>query len=198
MKKTVLAIAVAIASMNSSWAQAPQAAGQNAKQMRYTIGMGFTHGGDELAQTEFTDGSSEKIHAGGLVAFVAGVDYHINRQFSVQGNVGFHVDNSTAENGDVHFRRYPVELLGYYHLSPQWRIGGGVRFVGSVRGKASGAAGDYNIEFDNTTGGVVEAEYMFGYTASMKLRVVREKYKVSDYPLEFKGNHVGIFGNMYF
>ena len=198
MKKISLAIALAVASLNSAYAQAPRAVEPEAKQMRYTIGMGFTHGGDELAETEFTDGTSEKIRAGGLVAFVAGVDYRINQQFSVQGNIGFHVDNSTAENGDVHFRRYPIELLAYYHLSPQWRIGGGVRFVNSVRGKASGAAGNYNIEFDNTTGGVIEAEYMMGYKTSMKVRVVREKYKVSDYPLEFKGNHVGVFGNMYF
>ena len=198
MKKTVLAMAVAIASLNSAYAQAPQNVEASAKQLRYTIGMGFTHGGDKLAETSFTDGRSETIRAGGLVAFVAGADYRFNKRFSMQGNVGFHVDNSTAENGDVHFRRYPIELLGYFHPSQNWRIGGGVRFVNAVRAKASGAAGNYNIKFDNAIGEVIEAEYMVGYTASMKVRLVREKYKLSDYRSEVDGNHVGIFGNFYF
>jgi hypothetical protein len=155
-------------------------------------------GGDDLAHTEFTDGSTETVRAGGLVAFVAGVDYRISRDFSVQGNVGFHVDNSTAKNGDVHFRRYPVELLAYYHISPQWRVGGGARFVNGVRGKSSGAFGNLDVEFDNTTGGVIEAEYMMGYKASVKVRYVSEKYTVSDTSIKFKGNHVGVFGNYYF
>ena len=196
MKKIVLVIALALTSLNSATAQAPAAPAANP--LRFTVGMGLTGGGDKLAVTRFTDGTSQRIHAGGLVAFVGGVDYRIGQNFSVQGNVGFHVDNSTADNGDVHFRRFPVELLGYFHVSPQWRIGGGVRFVTGAKLSASGAAGDADLDFDNSTGTVLETEYMFSNKMGVKLRAVTEKYKVSDYPVEFKGNHIGLFGNFYF
>lgn len=196
MKKIALVIALAVASLNSAMAQAPVAPAANP--MRFTVGMGITGGGDKLAVTHFTDGTSQRIHAGGLVAFVGGVDYRIGQRFSVQGNVGFHVDNSTAENGDVHFRRFPVELLGYFHISPQWRIGGGVRFVSGAKLSASGAAGDDDLNFDNTTGTVLETEYMFSNAMGVKLRAVTEKYKVTDFPLEIKGNHIGVYGNFYF
>lgn len=131
------------------------------KKTHFVVSMGFTLGGDELATTEFTDGTSETVHSGGLVAFSGGVEHRINQQFSVQGNVGFHVDNSTAENGDVHFRRYPIELIGYYHVAPKWRIGGGVRHVTNVRLKSSGVIGGMDVQFDNATGALFEVEHMF-------------------------------------
>ena len=197
MKKIALVIALAIASLNAASAQAPLLAEEPAP-LRFTLGMGITGGGEKLATTVFTDGTEQEIRAGGLVAFVGGVDYRIGQHFSVQGNVGFHVDNSTATNGDVHFRRFPVELLGYFNVSPKWRIGGGVRFVNAVKLSSSGAAGDDDYDFDNTVGAVLETEYMFSERVGMKIRAVSEKYKVKKYDAEFKGNHVGIFGNYYF
>ncbi len=196
MKKIALVIALAIASLNAASAQAPLVA--EVSPLRFTIGMGITGGGDQLATTVFTDGTEQEIRAGGLVAFVGGVDYRIGQHFSVQGNVGFHVDNSTATNGDVNFRRFPVELLGYVNVSEKWRIGGGVRFVNAVKLSSSGAAGDTDYDFDNTVGAVLETEYMFSERVGMKIRAVSEKYKVSNRNLEFKGNHIGIFGNFYF
>lgn len=175
--------------------QAPRYA---VKKMHFMIGMGATLGGDEMATTEFTDGTTETIHAGGLVAFTGGIEYRLNEQFSVQGNVGFHVDNSTASNGDIHFRRYPIELIGYYHVSPKWRIGAGIRHVTNVRLKSSGAVGGYDTDFDDTTGGLGEVEYMFTPKAGMKVRFVRESYTVSGSTYKVNGDHVGIFGNYYF
>ncbi len=196
MKKIALVIALVMSSLNAASAQAPLVA--EVSPLRFTIGMGITGGGDQLATTVFTDGTEQEVRAGGLVAFVGGVDYRIGKHFSVQGNVGFHVDNSTATNGDVHFRRFPVELLGYVNVTEQWRIGGGVRFVNAVKLSSSGAAGDTDYNFDNTVGAVLETEYLFSDRVGMKIRAVSEKYKVKDRNIEAKGNHIGIFGNFYF
>ena len=178
--------------------QPPQAPRFAVKKMHYMIGMGITGGGEEVATTEFTDGTSQKVTTGGLVQFTGGVEYRVNEQFSVQGNVGFHVDNSTASNGDVHFRRYPIELIGYYHVSPQWRVGGGVRHVTNVRVKSSGVIGGLDTEFDNTTGALGEVEYLFSPNLGVKFRVARETYTVSGTNFKVDGNHVGVFGNFYF
>ncbi len=169
------------------------------KKLYRMIGMGFTGGGEEIIKTGFTDGSTETVTSGGLVAFTAGVEYRFNPQFSLQGNVGFHVDNSTAENGDVHFRRYPLEIIGYYHFSPKWRVGAGLRHVTNVRLKSSGVIDSaYNAAFDDATGGLVEIEYMFSPQAGMKVRVARESYMLRGADYKLDGNHVGIFGNFYF
>ncbi|WP_426209331.1 hypothetical protein [Massilia sp. TWP1-3-3] len=224
MKTTFLSIALVIASIGAAQAQnadmqngvplsaqpaqqaqLPQSAQPQqqparlaVKKTHFMIGMGITGGGDDIATTEFTDGSSQTIHSGGLVAFTVGVEHRINEQFSVQGNVGFHVDNSTAKNGDIHFRRYPIEVIGYYHVSPKWRFGTGIRHVTNVRLKSSGVIDGYDTEFDNTTGALGEVEYMFSPSAGVKVRYVREKYTVSGTNYKFDGNHVGLFGNYYF
>ncbi len=169
------------------------------KKLYRMIGMGFTAGGEDIIKTGFTDGSTETVTSGGLVAFTAGVEYRFNPQFSLQGNVGFHVDNSTAENGDVHFRRYPIEIIGYYNLTPKWRVGAGLRHVTNVRLKSSGVIDStYNAAFDDATGGLVEVEYMFSPQAGVKVRVARESYMLRGGNYELDGNHVGIFGNFYF
>jgi hypothetical protein len=90
-------------------------------------------------------------------------------------------------------------LIGYYHVSPTWRVGGGVRHVTNVRLKSSGIISSlYNTKFDNTTGALMEVEHLFSPNLGVKLRVARETYKVSGTNREVDGNHVGIFGNFYF
>src|SRR5690606_23263342 len=97
--------------------------------LRFLAGGGLTFGGDKLATAVYEDGTEIDIDAGGTIALHVGVDYRFAPQFSVQGTVGYHVDGASARNGDLRFERVPVELLGYYHVNEQLRVGGGIRFV---------------------------------------------------------------------
>ncbi|NHZ94029.1 hypothetical protein F2P45_34360, partial [Massilia sp. CCM 8733] len=120
MKKLAFVIAVAIASLGSAQAQTQAPA---ANPLRFVVGAGLTAGGDKLATAEYANGGSIDVRAGGMIAFLAGVDYRVNQQFSFQGTVGFHVDQASAKNGDVTFKRFPIEVLGYFHPSDKMRIG---------------------------------------------------------------------------
>ena len=194
MKKMALVIALAFASLTSAQAQSEAPA---QKQLRFLVGTGLTFGGDKLMTVEYENGVEMDIRAGGMIAFTAGIDYRVNDAFSFQGTIGYHVDNTSARNADARFERFPVELLAYYHVSPSWRIGGGARYVNSPTLKTQGF-GFGDISFDNTVGGVLEAEYLMNRHVGFKLRYVMEKYERKNRVGETDGNHVGIFANYYF
>lgn len=178
-------------------AQAQTAPVPSSAPLSFVAGMGLSVGGDDLATARYTNGSSVDIKAGSGVYFTGGANYRFNPEFSVQGTVNFHVDDTNASNGNIKFQRFPVELLGYYHLNNAWRVGGGVRYVSGAKLSSSGVASGLNIEFDNTTSGVLEAEYFFNPKLGMKLRYVNETFKARGYR-DVKANHVGISANYYF
>ncbi|NHZ93452.1 outer membrane beta-barrel protein [Massilia sp. CCM 8733] len=201
MKKIAFVIAVAIASFGSAQAQTQAPA---ANPLRFVVGAGLTAGGDKLATAKYSNGGSIDVRAGGMIAFLAGVDYRVNQEFSFQGTVGFHVDQASARNGDVTFKRFPIEVLAYFHPTDKMRIGGGVRYVSSPKLNGDGFGAGVYQEFDNTVGAVVEGEYFFSPNVGLKLRYVKEEYESSyvyrrqTFVEKTKGDHVGIFGNFYF
>lgn len=191
MKHTLLALTVSIASLGAAQAQT--------KPLNFVAGIGLTAGGDKLATASYTNGDSVNIKAGSGAQFLLGLDYRLNQQFSVQGTVGYHIHlTPDADNGDASFSRVPVELIGYFHANPQWRVGGGVRFVNSVKLNGSGAASHLDRDFQNATGAVVEVEYFVNPAFGVKARVVNEKFKPEGSNREVSGNHFGLFGNFYF
>lgn len=192
MKKIALMIALAISSLSAAQAQ-----DATASRVSYVIGGGLTVGGDKIATVEYTDGSELSVRAGSIFTIYGGVDFRVTDAFSIQSTIGIHGDNASARNGDVRFERMPLELLAYYHVNPQWRIGGGARYVSNAKVKSEGAAYMGNFRFDNALGGVVEAEYMAGAKLGVKIRYVKETYK---HPAieDVDGSHVGILANIYF
>lgn len=192
MKKFAIAFASLLA-MTAAHAQQTTAA-----PLRFMVGAGLSVGGDNLATVEYTDGHSEDLKAGGVLYLTAGADYRISEDFSLQGTINYHVNNSTGDNGDIRFQRFPVELIGYYHINPQWRVGAGVRYTSKPKVSSSGVLDGMDFEFDNTTSGLVEAEYFYNAKFGVKVRYVNETFKKSGYRGEVSGKHVGISANYYF
>jgi hypothetical protein len=195
MKRIILALA-ATASVGAAHAQSMDAVNPNP--VHFMMGIGLSAGGDALASANYTNGGSATIRAGGGVYFTAGLDYRISPEFSVQGTLNFHVDDTNASNGDISFKRFPAELLVYFHPTAQWRVGGGVRYVSGAKLSSGGVAAGINQSFDNTTSGVVEGEYLWTPRAGVKVRYVSEKFKATGYSGETNANHLGISLNYYF
>jgi len=189
MKKFVFAVAALMATMGAAQAQNSP--------VRVLAGLGISAGGDDLATAQYTNGHSQDIKAGSGVYFTVGADYRLNQQFSVQGTFNFHVDDSTASNGNIKFQRFPIEVLGYYHLNNDWRIGGGLRYVMDPKLSSSGVASGIDAKFDNTTSAVAEVEYFWTPQIGMKMRYVKETFKGQGLR-DVKANHFGISGNYYF
>lgn len=193
MKKIVFAIA---AVLTAGFAQA-QMVPVEPKPLSFLVGAGLSVGGDNLATAEYTNGDSTDIKAGSGLYLTAGVNYRFHPQFSMQASVNFHVDDTNAKNGSIKFQRFPIEFLGYYHVNEQWRVGGGVRYVSGAKLSSSGVASGLDLEFDNTTSGVVEAEYMYSPRLGIKMRYVNETFKAARIK-DVKANHVGVSANFYF
>lgn len=196
MKKIVLALAAMIATMGAAQAQDAAPAPERAP-LRFMVGMGLSGGGDKLVAVEYTNGDSYNIKSGGLIYLTGAADYRVSPEFSIQGTLNYHVDRANAKNGDIKFQRFPIEVLGYYHLNNAWRLGGGVRYVTGAKLSGSGAASDLDVKFDNTTSAVLETEYFFNQNFAMKLRYVKETYKTRGYE-DVNADHVGLSGNFYF
>jgi hypothetical protein len=195
MKKTTLTLAL-MAAISTAHAQTPVT--PTANLAHGFVGIGFTAGGDELATATYTNGDSVDIKAGAGAVFTVGLDYRIAPEFSVQGSVNFHVDDQTASNGSMRFKRFPVEVIGFYHPNSQWKVGGGVRYVNSAKLSGSGAASIPDVSFKNTASAIFETEYLFAPNAGVKVRYVKEELELKQGGAKVKASHVGISGVYYF
>jgi hypothetical protein len=196
MKKLALALSLGFASLGA--AQAQTYVPVEAKPMHFVFGMGYTFGGDKLATAYYENGADQNIKAGKGLVFLGGVEYRVSPEFSVQGTIGFHVDQAAADNGDMRFDRYPLELLGYYHVNQSVRVGGGLRYVISPALRTSGAGDIGDYQFKNSTSPVAEIEYLYSPQLGFKLRYANDRYKEKDSGGEAKGDHVGLIANFYF
>lgn len=191
MKKSVFAVTALFAAMGTALAQTP------ASPIRVLAGLGVSAGGDELATAYYTSGRSQDIRAGGGAYVTFGADYRLSQEFSLQGTVNYHVDDTNADNGSIRFKRVPVEVLGYYHVNDTFRLGAGLRHVSGPKLSSSGAADGIDAKFDSTTSAVFEAEYFWTPKFGMKVRYVNETFKAPGIR-DVDGNHVGISANYYF
>jgi hypothetical protein len=190
---TVLGLAVGISGTASA-----QDYGNQTRPFRFFLGLGVTAGGDEVASVQYTNGSTQTLHGGGLVHLNAGVEYRFAQRFSGSVGFGYHVDDSTASNGSVKFERYPLEVLGHFYIFDRFRVGGGVRFVSGAQVTLSGVAGAGTVKLRPTTGVVIEGEYLFSPKLGLKLRYVNENYRYEKFNDKLNGSHVGVIGNFYF
>jgi hypothetical protein len=193
MKTVVISAALAAFALTAS------AQGQDSRPVRALVGLGFTFGGDKLATADFTDGTSDTIHAGGLIAVYGGVEIRATDMLALQTTVGYHVDQTrAASNGSLRFSRYPVDVLALFSLNDKVRLGGGIEFVNNPKLTGRGAVGTFNVEFKNSAGLVLEGEYLITRNFGMKARAASHKFKVEGSSEEVNGSYGGLMLNYYF
>jgi len=199
MKKTMITFAILAASMSGAQAQTtPTTMRIIPAPMHVFAGFSAAGGGDQLVSATTTDGDTRDIRAGRGVTFAAGVDYRVTQEFSLLASLGYQYDRASANNGKLEFSRVPFELLAFYHPSANWRIGGGLRYVSSPTLSGSGVVSMRDIEFDSTTSGVVEAEYLAGPHWGFQLRYVHERYKLDGYRGDINADQAGLGVRYYF
>jgi hypothetical protein len=159
--------------------------------------VGTTVGGDDL-----TSNSTSTITAGGLVQLSVGGDYRWSQTFSTQASIGYHISADPGPYDNSSFQRFPIELLGYYHINDKWRVGGGMRYVTNAKLKVENDYSYYSYDPNgtyrakNTVGLVVEGEWLFARHVGLKVRGVSEKYEFANRPAA-NGSHLGVFVSFY-
>lgn len=173
-KKLPLPTAVILAAMAMA---SPVASAEPSQFQPFLVG-GLTFGGDRLATAVFTNGESENIDAGELIQIGGGLLWNLpDSLVSVGLSLNYHTDSSTAENGEVEFTRYPIELLAHYRFAQDWRVGGGLRYVVSpeFEGHIDFVTNE-TVKFDNALGLVLELGYAVTENFRVNARYVREEY----------------------
>jgi len=197
----VVVFVIGMATAAASTAKEPE----NGAGLKWLVGVGLTHGGDELAEVELDfDGDSidEDLRGGELITLAAGaVVYLPLPAWSLQTSIGYHFDEVSADNGDITFERYPLELIPFYNIRNH-RLGAGLSYHLSPEldlGELDGS----KVEFDNALGWLIEYDYSFSGWQSggfvVGLRYLWIDYKVEKVDnknvsggFEFDGNHVGV------
>jgi hypothetical protein len=172
------------------------------------VGVALTAGGDKLASVEYVNGGSRDITAGGLVYVYGGVEYHEKGSpFGFQATVGYHFDNTSADNGDQRFQRWPIEGIALFNVAPKFRVGAGLRYASSAKFTSDGAGYVGNADFKSRVGAVFMGEWLITPSMGLQLRYVNEKYKVDTAcadggtcpgEITIDGSHGGIGFNYYF
>ena len=185
--------------------------------LRPFVGLGYTSGGETLLPVTITPkGSSTKykedISAGAGIEGRIGLSLRLsNTPVSIRASYGIHNDQSNGiENDRLFFRRYPVELMGFYHFTDRASVGMGVRratrpvlrlknahLTTTSGNKVSGV--DATFDFESSTGIVLEGEWRLTPNWGIGVRYVREHftYQGTD-RVRVDADHVGINTQWYF
>ena len=161
-------------------------------------GAGYARGGDTIIVGHYTDGSVTNIKAGNGLEIYAGAAFRLGEDFAIQGDIGYQSSTGNAANGELTFKRIPIELLGYFYLNNSWRVGAGARFDERVKLSGTGVASSAQADFDSAVGGIAEIEYLVTPQFGVKFRAVKEKFKPSGYSKTFSGNQAAIFVTLYY
>jgi hypothetical protein len=139
---------------------------------------GISGGGDEVARVRFADGYTESIDAGGLLHLAAGVVVQLPQTpLALQATIGWQADSVYASNGDISFTRYPIELLGFWHPAPHWRLGAGARFVNGAEFESDVNGFNDTVTYEDTVGLVIETGLQVFPGGWVNLRYVDESYE---------------------
>jgi len=179
-------------------AQARSPLDDGPRPVRFTVGGGFTNGGDKLATAVFSDGSTQNVRAGNRLQLYLGADIRFTPMWHLGISAGYHSDVANSGTGRVRFSRYPIEFIGYIKPLRHWRFGIGPRVSLNPRLRASGDAAGLAESFEAALGGVLEVEYMPHSQQGIKLRYVAERYDSSSGFSAVKGDHIGLLFNWYF
>jgi hypothetical protein len=188
MKTLSLVAALAAAALSPSIA--------SAQDVHPLIGVAITGGGDKLATLVYSNGGSQDVRAGNLLDLYGGFEVRpFGSPFAFQGTIGYHFDNASASNGSLTFSRFPIEGSVLWSVTPNFRLGAGVRYATGARLSGFGNS----VDFDSQLAPLVQAEYLFTPHMGVQLRYVQEKYTVSGgNGQSIDGSHVGVGFNYYF
>lgn len=149
--------------------------------VRPLIGVGLSGGGDKLVQLTYDGAVTQHLSTGGRFMVYGGAEWRATEQVDVQATVGYHISDTTPlPDTGLRFARVPINLVGYYRLADDWRLGLGVEYAASPRVSGTGAADGVRRSYQGSAGVVVEAEYLFMPQMGVKLRYADHRFTPED------------------
>jgi hypothetical protein len=155
--------------------------------IRPLAGVLYTVGQNQDAKATLTDPSGKvtaNVDLTGIIDIYAGAEFPLAPNgLALQLTVGVH--ESTSDNG-VSARRYPLEALLLYPVSPSVRIGGGVRYPAHLRFIG---AGDSRSGLTATPSVLGLVEIKMSQHFAVDLRYVKEQYQEDSSAARLDASH---------
>lgn len=166
------------------------------KPVKFVLTGGFTFGGDELVRLEYEGGDSDKIKAGNLIYFGAGVASRVGESpVMIQATINYHFDISLAENGDATFSRIPLEVIAFY-TQEKFRFGAGLSYHLSPTLDIETDFSSSKAKFDDALGYVFQVDYMIDPKFAIGARTLVIDYEIQKFNTSFDGNYIGFVGTL--
>lgn len=128
--------------------------------VHFYLGGGLAYGGDDLVRLEYTDGETGKIKAGSGITLDAGVLWTPpNSDLQLQFTYGIQSDSDSAENADISFDRERMELLAFYQIRENHRLGFGFSKHMDIQFDYDFAGERYKLNYEDATGIVLEWDF---------------------------------------
>ena len=164
-------------------AKAPQAVPVRG-QVRGVVRLSGEFGGEKVGEFRYSDGSTPDVVAGGglLATGGAAITMWARGAQALDAQIEAGVKYRTippANNQDASWLRFPVEGLLFWRTPVGLRLGAGATVHLHNVLSASGAVLNDRVEFENTPGVLLQAEYV-RRNVSFDLRYTAMKYSVAD------------------
>lgn len=126
---------------------------------KFLIEGGGEFGGDEILTVFFTDGGEQTMRAGqgGFIAVGGQFELQNTDSFMLRASVGFKYTTTAADNANIRFTKLPINLMPYWKINNDFRLGAGLTMHQNVRFKGDGFVED--IDFKGSIG----PRFEFGY-----------------------------------
>ena len=195
---SAFALALALTLAFATPAAAQQAASADTTpRLRGMARFGLEHGGDEVLQFEYEDGSKPKVIAGGGLHLSVGAAYRAiqTNAGGLDAQLGLGLKWRTippADNQEANWLRFPVDAMLMFRSTRGFGIGAGATAHLANALKVSGDVADGKLEFGSGPGFVVQGEYAWR-GAIVDLRYTAIQYELADVAAEkIDASNIGI------
>jgi hypothetical protein len=166
-------------------------------------GVQATLGGDTMVIGTNNGTETGRIQAGSGMMVTGGAEYTITPEWYLSGSWAYHFHYLPVTSGSAVFSRWPIELISSYRLSPEIKIGVGVRKTLGARlsVNSNNASPDINTgAYESTTAAVFQAEIFPTEKKNFSItgRYVKEGLRHKNSARNYNADHVGIGFKIYF
>lgn len=153
---------------------------------KFLIEGGGEFGGDEILTVFFTDGGDQKMRAGqgGFLGLGGQFEFQETKNFMLRASIGIKYTTTAADNANIRLTRFPINLMPYWIIKEDFRLGVGITSHQNVRFKGDGFVEDINFK------GTLGTRFEVGY------KWVAVTYTILDYKSEMvekiSANSVGL------
>jgi len=165
-------------------ASAPDSSGPA---LRPLVGVLFTIGQGEGSKVGVPDANGDmtaRVDLAGIVDVYAGAEFPLAPNgLALQLTAGVH---QTSSSNGVSARRFPLEALLLYPVSPSLRVGGGVRYPAHLR-FSGGAESSAGLSSTPSIVGLVEVK--MSQHLALDFRYVKEQYQRAESAGRFDASH---------